>query len=687
MAASLSHSSRGAIQQRLLPEELESWPSVDPVQIPDARDRTRFNHIDRGITRYAHGGSLRDAALTAHLDQTWFCKLVQKARSSAPDGRPWGYRAFVRGAARKAYSRDASLSCASVQSGSGLSGAFGKLLRVRPSICRGLIEFLNQRKRNAIVFNKASWQRLHIHFLGLCRAAGIGEHEYPLGTQTQARSALRQWVKTVYVPANVHTWIEKNHSPEAAHASQSSTGDATTSPPMSPYCIWELDEYTIDVIAQYELLDDHGNWVQIVLDRFQCIVCVAPDSGATLAWAMVLGRQTDVASLMEVLWRAMSGQPAPKMLIPNLIDVDGAGYPSVVFEELTFAAPRRINLDNALAHLAKDFHTEAQGRWGARVTNGTAATPQERASVESHIGQLAKRLMRELPGATGAHPRDSLRSRSKSSATHRLDVDLLEAAIDSFFRNRNAEPARASHYSTPLQKIRQQLLCGAIRLNHLPSSQRRAHLFFGQYKATIKAALGQGRMPYVNFQGCRYTSPELRKRIDLIDKKFHLKVDKDLRNVYLYDPRDGTEVMTLHAEGEWGKIPHSLRFRRLAKALARRGYLNVKHHDHLISAVLNYLRSEAPTDKLRATQLAEFMFHVRDHMTALPEPFLEMYREYIDLIRALDSSETLAGQRPVPKTAAEKRAQERATKCEQMDADSAMQNVIVLRPVRQRRVR
>lgn len=671
----------------MLPDELAAWPTVDPALIADPKDRVRFNHLDRAVTVYANGGLLRDAAQAAHLDQTWLCKLINKARKAAPDGRPWGYRAFVRGVARKEYLRDASLGSKAIYEGAGLSGAFGKILRTRPEIYRGLVEFLNARKLKGIDFNKASWQRLHIHFLDLCRQAGIEEHEYPLGTRTQARSALRHWVKTVYVPSNIHAWLEKTHSPEAARASQYSNGDGALSAPFSPYCIWELDEYNIDVIAQYQLLDDHGNWVEIVLVRFQCILCTAPDSGATLAWTLVLGRQTSVADLMEVLWKAMSGQPAPKMIIPDLSDVEGAGYPSVIHEDLRYAVPRGFHLDNALAHLAKAFHDEVQGRWGARITNGTAATPQERASVESQIGQLAKRLLRDLPGATGSHPKDPVRSRSKKSATHALDVDVLEAAIDSFLRNRNAEPARASHYSSPLQKIARQLQCGAIRLNYLPSSQQREHLYFGRYNATVKAALKEGRLPFVNYQGCRYSSSELRKRIDLIGKKFHLRMGKDLRKVWLYDPRDGTEIMSLRAEGEWGKIPHTLRFRRLARALARKGYVNVKHHDHLLSAVLKYLRGEAPTNAHRALQLTEFMFHARDHLSELPDGFATAYGEYLDEIRALASSETLAGRRPASKPWTEKTTQEKSANSDPMDADVAMQNVIILRPVRQRRIR
>lgn len=687
MPASSNPFFRGSRTQPLLPDELASWPTVDPTAIKDPKDRARFNHLDRAATIYANGGGLREAAQAARLDETWVCKLIIKAREIAPDGQLWGYRAFVRGAARKKYLRDAALDNDAVTEGSGLSGAFGKLLRTRPAIYRGLVDFLNDRRRKAIVFNKASWQRLHLHFLGLCRQAGVAEHEYPLGTATQARSALREWVKTVYIPSNLQVWLEKNHSPEAARASQFSNGEAPQSPPLTPYCVWELDEYTIDVIAQYQLLDEQGNWVEIVLDRFQLILCIAPDSGATLAWALVLGRQTDVASLMEVLWRALQGQPSPKFLIPDLNDVEGAGYPSVVFKQLQWAVASGLHLDNALAHLAKAFQDEVQGRWAARVTNGTAATPKERAAVESHIGEIAKRVMRELPRATGAHPRDPVRSRAKNSATHSLDVDELEATIDSFLRNKNAEPARASHGSTPLQTIERQLRTGAIRLNHLPTSQQRTHMFVGKYNATVKASLKEGRLPFVNYQGCRYSAPELQKHIDWIGRKFHLRVGKDLRKVWLYDAQNGTEVMSINAEGEWGKVPHTLRFRRLSRALTKKGYVNVKHHDHLIVAVLQYLRGKAPTDKLRALQLAEFMFHVRDHLSDLPEGFATAYGEYVDELRALKESETLAGHRPAPKFGAEQTMQKNSDKSDLADADSAMENVIFLRPVRQRRVR
>jgi hypothetical protein len=98
----------------LLPDELAAWPTVDPASIKDLKDRARFNHLDRAATIYANGGGLREAAQAARLDETWVCKLITKARGIAPDGQLWGYRAFVRGAARKKYLRDAALDNAAV---------------------------------------------------------------------------------------------------------------------------------------------------------------------------------------------------------------------------------------------------------------------------------------------------------------------------------------------------------------------------------------------------------------------------------------------------------------------------------------------------------------------------------------------------------------------------------------------
>lgn len=577
-----------------------------------------------------------------------------------------------------------------VYEGQGLSGAFGKLIRTRPSIARGLVDFLNQRKLKSIISNFPSWTRLHRHFLALCREAGVEEDAYPLGTRTQGRNALRNWVKTVYVPEHTEKWLEKVESPDAARASQNSSTGNEKYPPLSPYCNWQIDEYTVDLLARYDMMDEYGNFVKLFLERIQCILCMLPDSGAVLAWILVLGRQTDVSSLMGVLWNAISGQPSPKVIIPELRDLEGAGYPSTLFSELRFAVPRRIYLDNALAHLARAFHEKVQGQWGAAVVNGTAATPKERAAVESHIGVLAKQLMRELPGATGSHPKDPVRSRSRPTAKHAIDVEMLEAVLDSYFRNRNAEPARASHYSSPLEKIERQLKSGSIRLNHLPMSQQREYLFFDECVVTIKQCLKDGRLPFVNYQGCRYSSSELRKSINLVGHKFLLKVGKDLRKVYLFNRDSGQEFMTLTAEGEWGKIPHTIRFRRAALVMKRKGQLMGKHHDSLITATLDYLKNTASSDRFRGTQRAEFMMHVKDHLPSLPSEFKNMYKEYKSEMGALEATETMAvsmthrAEQTGPQDGSVKASISPAIPLEQEDAGN---KVILLKAIDRKRVR
>lgn len=689
MAARSSPFFKSRRQQPLTPAEVGAWPTVDPLAIVDPVKRSRYTRLDRAITLLAHGTPMGEAAKVAKLDSSRLRKLIQKAREEGTDGRPWGYRALVSRSARKTYVRDIPLDKKAVSGGKGLSGAFGKLLRTHPSISRGLTDFLNQRKLQSIISNFPSWARLQKRFIELCREAGVEEDAYPLGTHTQGKNALRCWVKTVYIPAHLHIWLEKTENPEAARASQNSLAGDEKYPSLSPYCIWQIDEYTIDLIAQYEMLDQLGNYVKLILDRIQCILCILPDSGAVLAWILVLGRQTDVSSLMGVLWNSIAGQPSPKVIIPGLIDLEGAGYPSTRFSELRFAAPRRIYLDNALAHLARAFHQKVQGQWGATVVNGTAATPKERASVESHIGLLAKQLMRELPGATGSHPRDPVRSRSKLTAKHAIDVDMLEALLDNYFKNKNAEAVRASHYSSPLEKIERQLKSGAIRLNHLPISQQREHLFFEETRVTVKQCLKDGRLPFVNYLGCRYSSPALRKSIDLVGKKFVLKVGKDLRNIYLFQIDSGQEFMTLSAEGEWGKIPHTSRFRKAAFKMARAGYLDGRNHDRLLMTALNYLRAGAPKDRLRGTQLAEFMMHVRDHLPELSGEYRSMCQEYFAEMGATEAAQThaISVRNSITASPFKIEAKEGAeTTHVVIESEFAGANVITLRNVSRRRI-
>lgn len=588
--------------------ELESWPTVDAAQIRDRALRQRYERLQRAVTLFAAGTSLQEVLDAGQVGERWFFRLLECCRRTAPDGAVLGFRALVWRTCVTPPIRVRERSAKLANPSAGYSGYFRKLLRDKPEIERGLVAGLRRLGKDRLMPNKLDFRGVHRLLVRECRCAGLTDQDYPLNTVAKARNPLRIWLRTDFMSRYAIDWFSREVGPDAAQAAAYARGNGQDTRLEGAYSGVQIDEMTVDVLARYRLLNATGDWEDIDLERCQVIRVIAMGSSANLAWSLVVARQVAAHDLTAVLWHAINGPPRAERVIPGLEYHPDGGYPANAIPELRFRVPSVIYIDNALAHLADAFQRLVAVHWGAVVRIGRPGTPQERAEVESQIKLMATQLLHQLPATTGSAPTSSLRKRAARPVSHRLVVDELEQSIDVYLANKNGLPAAAAGYIAPLERLRRQVSAGVVDAAVLPVASRRAHLFYGPTRVTVRVDLKRGRRPFVNFLGVRYSSEALQNSFALVGKPFVARCDpRDLRTIWLYECGTGHEWGCLSALGRWGKFPHDMRIRKLFLMLKRAAELGERADDAPLEQLYGYLRSKASSDRRDASRLAYLM--------------------------------------------------------------------------------
>lgn len=609
-------SSSDARHLSLRPAEVDTstWRTVADEDIPDPRQRKLYRKRCDAVDILRHGHGARAAAAVAGCSERNLRRLWLRCRTVAPDGEVWGYRALVPRTQINKRNRKAPLSSFENPS-AGYVGCFGKLLRDYPSIRHGLIQALEKKGgQGRFRPNNMSGRQLHNEFKDLCQKAYITEENYPFNTKDQAKRTLLNWVRKDYLPKHASAYVAAEHGREAARNFDYQVDGPLGRQPPGCWEEWQLDEVKIDVQARYELLTPNFTIESVALPRIVAIVCKDVGSGAVPSWKLIIGREAQLIDILDVLWSAIDGPEKVTATVPKLDYLDGAGYPTVVLQQLRYALPRRVKLDNALTHLSNDLRNSLEMVAGCEVLLGTPKMPAERASIESELSVLARALLHQLPGTTGTGPLDPVRKTAAVSVEDRISVEALEHTIDVYFANRNGLPHAASDNVAPLARLKYALSQKHVEPVMLPSQKRHAHFFGIRREVTVRGNVSDGRRPFVVFLKVRYRGPALTAFAGLIGTKLVARAGlRDLRTIRVFDVK-GAELGELRAEGKWGVLPHDARIRNLIHKQKRQSEFGERAEDDPLRKLLASLASCAPADSGRAAELAYLLNYLRPHV-------------------------------------------------------------------------
>jgi putative transposase len=588
-------------------------PRVDKSLL-DPKRRRRFEALVRSRDCLMAGGSMREAAKVASMSERRLETVFSRYTKPADDGQVAGERAFNKGWRAHSGIRSAPLNPAGRSPGN-QTGLFRKLLAENKPLRKAVVDTLRRRGKASLQPNRLVGRELRIALVDLLKRHGLTQDEYPLNTADQGLRALRRWIVSDFLPTYANDWIDAVGGPDASAGISTPRVKPIDSAIHDAYAEWVLDGVKVELRTAIEYLNAQGDMERIEVSRFVILRLIERGYGTTLAYVLVFAEEPNAFDVGNLLWRAVNGVPPPALVLPTLKLEAGAGFPANDIDELRWKAPRRVYLDNALAHLSTVVGMIVEQMFGAELCLGNPGAPLERAEIESRFSMQARRLIKQAPGTTGAHPKDSLRKRNENVPVDGLLLaSELEHAYWAMLANENASVTHATNGVPGLERLRRAVIMGKVRAAPISLSYQTRHMFFPALKVRVHADLKHGRKPFVyGGRRVRYSSPALQMRYDLVGEFLYLKRDPDdLRVVILFDER-GNEVCRAHGEGRWGMVPHDERMRAMAfRALSKQDKERMPH-DGPLAALFAQLQAEAETSSSAALKLAHCLSVLGKH--------------------------------------------------------------------------
>lgn len=182
--------------------DLTVWPTVAYTEFDDDTRRV-FDARMQAVLGYARGDSLMQIEQATGVDRRQLYRLLGRALSPHPDGRPFGYRALVRYARIADYVRLRAVVVRGERGSRGTVGALSQLMERYPTLSAWLLLQVKQRRVSLgqistdghLRTRLRGLQALHDGFLRQCREIGLTGADYPFNTAGHAIRSLSRRVK------------------------------------------------------------------------------------------------------------------------------------------------------------------------------------------------------------------------------------------------------------------------------------------------------------------------------------------------------------------------------------------------------------------------------------------------------------------------------------------------------------
>lgn len=198
---------------------------------------------------------------------------------------------------------------------------------------------------------------------------------------------------------------------------------------------------------------------------------------------------------------------------------------------------------------------------------GSVATPETRGIVERFFGTLERSGFHRLLSTTGSNPWDPKRKDPEKAALKykvRFDdvCEILEYLIATY---NNSAHGSLRNYS-PLQEMEQRMKNGYMPCYIVPDEKRDMVEKLTNFteECVLRGGYESGKQLRINYEGAAYHALNLRIPESMAGERVYIEVDPaDVSRVKMFR-NDGTYFCDMIAEGEYGRVPHSLKTRRMA---------------------------------------------------------------------------------------------------------------------------
>ncbi|MET3228567.1 UNVERIFIED_ORG: hypothetical protein ABIC54_000741 [Burkholderia sp. 1263] len=591
--------------------DVNAWPTVAHTELDEPVCR-KFEARRQAILRYIAGEPIRAIEKSTHFNRRQLYRWLERAQTTHPDGRPFGFRALIHYVRIAEYARVRDVQVRGERGSRGAAGALAQLLERYPTLTGWLLLQVKQRKvwleqihtDGHLRTRLRGLQSLHDNFLRQCRSVGLTAADYPLNTADHAIRSLSRRVKAEML----RSFGTAARSAGATHLKGLPRID-DSSPPAAvrPYQVVEFDGHRLDVRLKVVMRDPLGFSHEFEMERVWLLVIIDVFTRAVIGYHIALAREYGRYDVIKTIENALTPHCSRTFTIPGLTHGPHDGFPSGKMPELGYVTWEWIRLDNAKANLADETMTALCEFVGCLADAGPKHSPDERPYIERFCGTIASRLSSRLPGYTGSHIRDLRWALSDPKGDLRLYVSLDELAelVEYAISGYNGTPHRGLNNATPLEAMEYFVRGRETMLVWLAEHQRRTLcLMQSARQCRVRAYLQQGVRPHINLYGVRYTNHVLATSAHLIGQHLLIYMNADdLRSVRAF-LADGMELGVLEAQGAWRVVPHNLKLRQqiLRQSGGRRRNANLAPNP--IEAYVDEKMRQAKRTRKAATELA-----------------------------------------------------------------------------------
>lgn len=586
----MMNNSRGRKIKGML-EDISFWPTFDEG-ILQGENLTRYLRRKRGVKLYIEGYSKELIKKETGFCLTQIYRLItERCLAAHLDGYIYGWRGLIPDINIKEYKRKSQIKVDNF--GYGASGALGYIFDCYPDIRDEFDKRLLKTKSNfQLKATKLPKQAHWYWFLNQLRKLGYEEKQkWPFNTKTMGYTSISRYIDKIIL-SHPQIAVKSLASPEVEKKLKAN--DGVNRPNLLLYQRVEMDSHKID--GRFCILIPHldGGYTPKIIHRLWVTVIVEVTSRAVLGYYLSVGKEVTKEDILKTLKMALSLWQPKERIFCNISYMEGAGFPSSVIPDFTGVCWDETNIDGALAEkcatVEKALHDIVKSKLCSPSTGFLSRRSlDDRPYVETFFRHLSQGSFHKLTNTTGRNP-DDLQGRNpeKIAINSQFQLEYLEELLDVLIANYNTTPHSSLGYRSPLEYLR--FLSSRLqKVMRYADPDLVSTLLSHRKMCSVLGNLKQGRRPYINFEGARYTNEILQQRYDLIGQKVWIvsHYEDDARLVEC-TTTDAHSLGILNAAPPWHKLPHSIKVRKLINSLIYKKKFLLSKNQDAIEAFLDF---------------------------------------------------------------------------------------------------
>jgi hypothetical protein len=576
--------------------DFESWPTPDEGALSD-NERSRYLNRKLAVKMYQRGCAENILLEKYGIRRSYIYRLItERCLKIHSDGLIYGWRGLIPHLHIKPYARRKPINVDVF--GNGAVGAMQTILDLHPDLRKKFENrILKSPSQDKLEETKRPRQAHWRWFLKELRELGYEQRgQWPFNTENNGYVTVCNYINDVLV-ANPKRAARALGGADLEKKLIS--GNGINRPVYKIFQRVEMDAHKIDGRFCVMVPTDIGNYVPKIIHRIWVIVIIEVFSRAVLGYFLSMGKEVSKDDVLRAVKAALSRWHRKILSFSEEAYYDEAALPSGISEKFIGVCWDETSVDGALAETCKHVEKVLKDVVGSVLITpysgfSSRRSKDDRPFIEVFFRNLSSKGFQKLSNTTGSKPEANKgNSPDRVAVTSQFQLEYAEELLDTLIANYNATPHTSLGNRSPLEYLT--FICSrpGTTLRYADPISVQGMLSFGK-KCKVKGGLKEGRKPYINFVGARYTNESLQQRFDLIGKYIwvvnHLEDDARVAKA---SSLDGQQLGILRASPPWHRLPHSLKVRRAINSANNKCKFLMSVNVDAIEAFIDFCESQS----------------------------------------------------------------------------------------------